>query len=134
MEELNNVIELKNKAIVNFRNNYKIMKKSLTLEDFIIYSIIRGKNPENTIIDSNYEVDVSPIGKHLRYTADYMLLHTIDTVVYDYLNNRHNNYYYLKYYRSTDYKDTKINRINVLFGLNIEEFLILFNNFITKNY
>lgn len=126
------VIKLRVKLAKSFRIKYKEIKKELELEDFIMYAILRGKNPETTVKDSNFKEELDPASYHIKYKYYYLGLHIINENIDNYLKSKYKSPYLNKSFYDDMNKNQKISRMKWLFDLNEEEILDLFNFFVQK--
>lgn len=118
--------ELGLKAATHFRKNYKDFKKELSLLDFIVYSIIRGKNPEITVIDSNYINGKDPVMNHQKYSSYFLRLVKVSPELIEIMKEKYKDNYILesKYIYLTDYD---FNKFKKFFDINKEELLEVLN-------
>jgi hypothetical protein len=126
------IIELRVKASKNFRNQYKTIKRELNLEDFIMYAIVRGKNPETTVKDSNYKENIDPQNYHSYYSYYYLKLHVLNESIDIYLKSKYKSVYLNKAFGDDVYKNEKLERMKYLFDLNEEEIFTLFDFFVQE--
>jgi len=121
------------KAATNFRKKYKTLN-DLNLRDFIIYAIIRGKDPISTVIDSNYEEGKNPIKYNFKYKNNYFELYLLSEEMKDYLLKEYNtfNFYFGSERYVTMLKTNFYNRIKYLFDLDEEEIRLVIENYLRK--
>lgn len=116
------VKELSNKAMLNFREFYKDKedRKTLKLIDFIIYAIIRGKDMDITVRDSNYKEGTCPMSYHKKFIDAVDVLRDVSTDLVLYFDNDKGS---INPYNLSDVTS----KVKVLFGLTKEEFELLFH-------
>lgn len=121
------------KAATNFRKKYKTLD-DLNLMDFIIYAIIRGKDPISTVIDSNYEEGKDPLKYNLKYRNNYFELYILSEDMKNYLLKEYNifNGYFGSERYVTMLRNSVYNRIKYLFDLEEDEIKLVIEEYLRK--
>ncbi len=121
------------KAATNFRKKYKTLD-DLNLMDFIIYAIIRGKDPISTVIDSNYEEGKDPLKYNLKYRNNYFELYILSEDMKIYLLKEYNifNGYFGSERYVTMLRNSVYNRIKYLFDLEEDEIKLVIEEYLRK--